>query len=232
MVISFFHLATLQPLEEDQFSILNRAIVDDVHRLISTKLSTKDIHNLVKAFLGSALQSTLKTAVLGEQKSLYLMVDDEAYNGHFQYYYNLNNCTELLPLSVSPQLDDLPLATEEKYSLGYADILQLESIEWSNDGGQPADLSALFHSVHTFKVVRRKVGGLQEGSSNQNLESPPHYLLNLCQLLEQFRPQLRSLTIAPGFVLHLLPHCIDLSVVHSLTTPSRLIDFLRRSAQL
>ncbi|KAH9401743.1 hypothetical protein TYRP_017148 [Tyrophagus putrescentiae] len=38
--------------------------------------------------------------------------------------------------------------------------------------------------------------------------------------------------IAPGSVYHLLPHCIDLSVVHSLTTRSRLIDLLRRSAQL
>ena len=162
--------------------------MEDVHRLISAKLSTKDILNLVKAFPGSALQSTLKTAVLGEQKALYLMVDDEAYNGYFQYHYSLNNWTELLPPSVSPQLDNLPLATEEKYSLGYEDILQLESIEWPNDGGgQRADLSALFHSVRTLKVVLRKVGGFQKSS--------PQYLRKLCQLLEQFRPQLRSLTI-------------------------------------
>ena len=58
---SFFHLATLQPpleiREEDQFSILNRAIVDDVHCVFDQRptASTKNILNLMKAFPGSAV---------------------------------------------------------------------------------------------------------------------------------------------------------------------------------
>ncbi|KAH9391991.1 hypothetical protein TYRP_022259 [Tyrophagus putrescentiae] len=123
--------ATLQPpleiREEDQFSILNRAIVDDVHCVFDQRptASTKNILNLMKAFPGSAVPPVHPQDRRSGRAKRGTLPDGRP------------SCfpPPLCQPATGPQ--PLPLATEEKkYSLGYADILQLKkSIEWPNDGG-------------------------------------------------------------------------------------------------
>ncbi len=152
--------------------------------LIARELSTKDCLALHQALLGAAgLASSIERHFLAYQRGLYVMADKQDYHANLQYHLcekKFHRRTE--QLTPHPKIQsDLPIEIEKQFSLGYSDLVALET-------RSRRSLSSIFPRLRTLKIALQTV-------SDPEAVNPKVYFNKMCLLVREFSPQLRSLII-------------------------------------